>query len=367
MSQQSATDDSPGPGRTFRVVQWATGNIGLRSLRCVIEHPHMSLVGLYVHSDAKAGRDAGELCGLGRLGIAATRDIEAIVALKADCVLYMQQGVDLDDICRLLSSGANIVTTRGEFQNPATLDSAVRKRVEDACHRGGASIHCTGSSPGFITEALPLVLTSLQRRLDCCRISEYANLSSRNSPDMLFNVMGFGRPRNPNLDNGRAQHLREAFGPSMRLMADALKLPLDNIEAAAEVATVRQTTRIAAGVLEADTVAAQRTTLTGMHRGKPMVIFTAHWYCATDIDADWVLRANGWHVTVEGDTPLEVSIGFPVAPEHWAAVSPGLTAHRAINAVPYVCAAPPGIRTTIDLPQIIADLSRTALDFGAAV
>lgn len=357
MSRQFATNDSRGPERPYRVVQWATGNIGLRSLRTIIEHPNMSLVGLYVHSDAKAGRDAGELCGLAPLGIMATRDIEEIVALKADCVMYMQQGLDLDDVCRLLSSGANIVTTRGEFHNPAVLDPAVRKRVEDACRRGGTAIHCTGSSPGFITEALPLVLTSLQRRLDCYRISEYANLSSRNSPEMLFDVMGFGRPLNSAADAGRAHFLRESFGPSLRLVAGALGLPLDGIEAQADVATARRTTRIAAGVLEAGTVAAQRTTLTGMRRGKPMMIFTANWYCTTDIDAQWSLRPDGWHVTVEGDTPLDVSISFPVAPERWAAVSPGLTAHRAVNAVRYVCAAPPGIRTTVDLPQIIADLS----------
>jgi 4-hydroxy-tetrahydrodipicolinate reductase len=346
--------------RPLRVVQWATGNIGTRSLQTVIEHPHMTLAGLYVHTDAKAGRDAGELCGLAPMGIKATRDIKEIIALEADCVLYMQQGCNLDDVCALLASGANIVTTRGEFHNPATLDSAVRERVEDACRSGDSSIHCTGSSPGFITEALPLVLTSLQRRLDCYRIGEFANLSSRNSPDMIFGVMGFGRPVNPAADEGRAYFLREAFGPSLRLVADALGLPLDTIEAKGDVATARRTTPIAAGVLEASTVAAQRTTLTGMRNGKPLMTFTAHWFCTADIDADWNLRADGWHVVVEGDTPLEVSIGFPVPPERWAAVSPGLTAHRAVNAVPYVCAAAPGIRTTVDLPQIIADLSARA-------
>jgi 4-hydroxy-tetrahydrodipicolinate reductase len=205
-----------------------------------------------------------------------------------------------------------------------------------------------------------MVLTSLQRRLDSYRISEYANLSSRNSPEMLFDVMGFGRPMNPAADAGRAYFLRESFGPSLRLVADALGMPLDTIEATADVATARRTTHIAAGVLEAGTVAALRTTVTGMRRGKALMTFTAHWYCTTDIDADWALRTDGWHVVVDGDTPLDVSISFPVAPERWAAVSPGLTAHRAVNAVPYVCAAPPGIRTTIDLPQIVADLSGTA-------
>jgi 4-hydroxy-tetrahydrodipicolinate reductase len=82
-------------------------------------------------------------------------------------------------------------------------------------------------------------------------------------------------------------------------------------------------------------------------------VFRATWYCATDVDPAWDLRATGWHVVVDGDTPLDVQIHFPVPAERWAETSPGLTAHRAVNAVPIVCEAPAGIRTTVDLPQII--------------
>src|SRR3546814_2927913 len=124
----------------------------------------MELAGLYVHSADKAGRDAGELCGLEPTGVIATNDIDAIFALDADCVLYMPAACDVNEVCRLLGSGLNIVTTRGEFHRPAGMDPAVRQRIEDACRQGGTSLHSTGSSPGFITEAVPLVLSSLQRR-----------------------------------------------------------------------------------------------------------------------------------------------------------------------------------------------------------
>jgi 4-hydroxy-tetrahydrodipicolinate reductase len=342
---------------TYRVVQWATGNIGMRSLRAVIEHPRLRLVGLYVHSEAKAGRDAGELCGLQPIGVQATRSIEDILALKADCVLYMPQGCNFDELCRLLASGANVITTRTELNNPDALDPAVRERIEDACRRGNSSIHATGSSPGFITEALPLVLTSLQRRLDCLRIHEFADLSSRNSPALLFQIMGFGQPPVPQANEGRAQHLGRSFGPSLQLVAEALGLSFDAIEAKGEVALARRDLPIAAGVIAAGTVAAQRTTIAGMYKGRALMCFSAVWYCGTEIDADWDLRPTGWRVQVEGDTPLEIDIRFAVPLERWAQVSPNLTAHRPVNAIPYVCAAAPGIRTTADLPQIIADLS----------
>ena len=339
----------------YRVVQWATGNIGTRALRAVIEHPDMTLAGVHVHSDAKVGRDAGELCGLPPVGVAATQDIEEIVALGADCVLYMPQGCNVDEVCRLLESGANIVTTRGEFHRPASLDPGIRQRVEAACARGGTSIHSTGSSPGFISEALPIVLTSLERRLDCLTIDEFADVSSRNSPDLLFRVMGFGVPPEA-FNRRRFEYGRAAFGPSLELLADALSMPLDGVEASGEVAVARHETTIAAGALGAGTVAAQRMEVTGLRGGRPLIRFRASWYCATDLDPAWDLRETGWRVQVEGDTPLDVEIRFPVPPERYAAVSPGFTAHRAVNAVPVVCAAPPGIRTTVDLPQVIARL-----------
>ena len=139
-------------------------------------------------------------------------------------------------------------------------------------------------------------------------------------------------------------------------MAETLGLPLDDIEASGEVALASRTVEIAAGTLEAGTVAAQRLTVAGMRDGRPLLRFRAHWYCTTELEPAWELSATGWRVTVDGDAPLDVELRFPVPIERMGEVSPGYTAHRAVNAVPVVCAAAPGIRTTVDLPQVIAAL-----------
>jgi 4-hydroxy-tetrahydrodipicolinate reductase len=346
-------DISPLP---YQVVQWATGNIGTHALRAVLEHPNLTLAGVYVHSPDKAGLDAGELCGVGATGVTATRDIDEIVDLSADCVLYMPQVCDFDEVCRLLASGANIVTTRGEFHHPASMEPAIRDKVEAACREGGTSIHSTGSSPGFITEALPLVLTSIQRRLTNLTINEYADLSRRDSPGMLFDVMGFGRAPTT-FDERQLSHARTSFGPSLRLVAEALSLPLDSIEAGGELATARHDIEIAAGTIPAGTVAAQRISASGLRDGRPLLTFRANWYCTTDLEPAWDVRETGWHVSVDGDAPLDIDIRFAVPLERMAAVSPGYTANRAVNAIPVVCAAAPGIRSTLDLPQIIATLA----------
>lgn len=338
-----------------RVVQWATGNIGTHALRSVVEHPQLSLSGVYVHSAEKAGRDAGELCGLGSTGVSATRDINEIIRTGADCVLYMPLVCDIDEVCALLAAGMNIVTTCGEFRHPASMDDTTRRSVETACLQGNSSIHSTGSSPGFISEALPLTLTSIQRRLDNLTIDEYANLSQRDTPDILFGVMGFGGAPTA-VDERRTEHIRSNFGPSLRLIADALAVPLDSVEASAEFACARHTTTIAAGTIDEGTLAAQRITVSGMRLGEPLLCFRATWYCTTELDPDWDVRATGWHVAVHGDAPLDIDLRFPVALEDMAAVTPGYTANRAVNAVPGVCAADAGIRSTHDLPHVVATL-----------
>lgn len=339
----------------LRVVQWATGNIGSRSLRGVLEHPALELVGVHVYDPDKVGRDAGELAGVEAAGVLATGTIDDVLSLAPDCVLYMPRACDLDEVDRLLEAGSNVVTTRGEFHRPASMDPAARELVEAACSRGATSIHSTGSSPGFITEALPLVLTSIQRRLDGILIEEFADLSQRPSPELLFDIMGFGR-QPTDIGAGRLEHGRTSFGPSLHLLADALGMPLDDLEATGEMAVARHTTEIAAGTIEAGMTAAQRTTVTGVRGGQPFLRFRATWYCCTDLDADWELGATGWRVTVDGDAPLQVALPFPFPIEEMAERSPGYTANRAVNAVPVVCEAAPGIRTTVDLPQIIARL-----------
>ena len=346
--------------KRYRVVQWATGNVGSRALRRAIEHPDLEVVGVYVHSEDKVGRDAGELAGLAPIGVFATNRIEEVLALKPDCVLYMPHVFDVGEVCRILESGANVVSTRMELQNPAALDPALAEQLEAACRIGNTSVHATGSSPGFITEALPIVLTSLQRRLDRFSINEFADCSSRESPEMLFEMMGFGaQPGNSNM--GHQAHAKASFGPSLQLIAASLGLPIDRFETHGSIGLAKEDLQIAAGVVPKGTVAATRTTLTGFHGDKPLMSFTSTWFVSTDVETDdgeeWEFRTpSGWRVLVDGDCPLDVSISFPVAPENYADMTPGLTAHRPVNCVPYVCEASAGIRTSLDLPQIVARL-----------
>ncbi|WP_018505787.1 NAD(P)H-dependent amine dehydrogenase family protein [Parafrankia discariae] len=341
--------------RPIRVAQWATGTIGAYAMRAVIEHGDMELVGVRVYSQAKEGKDAGELCGLPPIGVTATRDIEDILTLRPECVLYMPERTEVTDVCRLLENGINIVTTRAEFFNAETMEPALREAVEAACRAGGASIHATGSSPGFITEVLPVCVTSLARRLDFLAIEEFANCLEACSIGMLTQGMHFGdSPEQFAKHDVSARD--EVFKNSLSLIASALGLPIDGFEDSAEIALCRHDTKLREVTISAGTVGAQRMSVTGLRNGRPLMRFRSNWFVTMDVEPAWDLRGDGWRLTMEGDTPVDMLIDLPMPIEKDERASGRYTAHRPVNAVPYVVAAPPGIIPTTELPQIMAEL-----------
>jgi hypothetical protein len=341
----------------YRVIQWATGTIGRRALLRSLEHPDLEVVGVRVFDPAKVGQDAGALVGAPAVGVAATDDVDALVALDADCVLHMPSRLDVDELCRLLASGKNVVSTCAELAHARrALPTDVTDRLEAACQEGRVSLFATGSSPGFISDVAPLALLLLERSLDTLVIEEFADLSQRPSPQLLFEVMGMGR-RPGTVDARRAEHMRSSFGPPLEALAARTGISIDRVEAQTEVAVATQPVTIAAGDIDEGCIAAQRTTVAAMSGDLARLSFRATWYCTTTIEPAWPLGTTGWRVTVDGDAPLKVDIAFPIAPDRLGEVTPGLTAHPAVNSVAAVCEARSGILTSADLPVIVPRFS----------
>jgi len=159
-------------------------------------------------------------------------------------------------------------------------------------------------------------------------------------------------------DQRRVDYVKHDFAASLAQVAKAIGLEIDEWRAFGELSGANSTVQIAAGTIEAGTVGAQRITIEGVKDGKPRLRFRSNWYCTTDIEHDdWNLRESGWKVVVEGGTPMEVNITFPVDEATYPSVTPGFTAHRAVNSIPAVCAAAPGIRTTADMAHVLAQFS----------
>jgi len=360
--------------RRHRVIQWATGNTGQRALREVIRDPALELVGVRVYDPAKDGVDAGELCGEPATGVRATTDPAAVLQLEADCCVYMARATGsgqtragltqdelVDDVVALLEGGVNITTTCTDLiARAARLSESNRARVLDACQRGNASVWASGSDPGFITETIPLALLSVQRKVDLIEIEEFGDLSHRPSPHMVMEQMRFGKPLDEFDPERRKNHLFGEYQPALTVLADIAGFDVDEWTAEGGVAAAKEDLTIVAGTIKAGTAAAQRIVVHGRSGGIDRIRFTQYGFVAMDVEPDWGLQPTGWRIRVHGDAPFDLSMPFPVPLDDLASYVPAFNANGPVNAIPYVCAAAPGILTTEDLPHIVPRGPRSA-------
>jgi 4-hydroxy-tetrahydrodipicolinate reductase len=326
----------------------------MSSLRSIIEHPQYDLVGLYVYSDDKVGCDAGDLAGTERTGVVATRDLDELLASKPDCVMYMPllDHESIDDMCKILASGANIVTTVTTFHHPPSLEPEVRERIEAACRAGATSLYDTGSCPGFITEVVPLALVLMERRLDHFSIEQFADLSTRKSPEFLGQFFG--------IDPATADHVEGATrtartdGASLRQIAESMSIPLDDMTATSTTAVAAKTVEIDVMTIPQGSVGAWRQHIVGLRHGQPVLEYSRTMYVTKHLEPDWNVLDTGWHISVRGDAPMEMDLRFST--HNYGQYSPGINANLPINSVAAVCDAHPGILTTAEL-HLVANFS----------
>lgn len=342
----------------YKVIQWATGHVGIHALRGIARHPDLELVGLWVSGDAKAGRDAGDLCGIGTTGVVATRDADALLAMHADCVSYMgstdyRPAEALEDMCRILASGKNLVTTSFvPLIYPWQAMPEFAQQIEAACQQGRSSFFCSGIDPGFSPDALPIVLSSLSERIDSVRAQEIFNYASYDQPTTLFEVMGFGKPPDTIVPLLFPGALTLAWGPSVRMVADALGVELEEIRQHYEQVVAPETFDISCGRIEQGTVAALRFEVSGIVGGRPAIIVEHVTRLRDDLAPHWPqgVGPGTYRVTIEGMPSMrcDLQIGFRSADHNIDGCV--ASAMRVVNAIPTVCEASPGLKTWLDLP-----------------
>jgi len=343
---------------TRRVIQWSTGNVGRYALRAILGHPELELAGLWVHGEKKAGRDAGDLAGLGPIGIAATNDADALLASDADCVCYTATAdlriLDaIEDVCRILRAGKNVVSSSiVSLVHPDGMGPEIRKRIEEACREGGASFLTSGIDPGFANDVLPLVLSGLAERWEEIRVQEIVNYATYNQPEVVFGTMGFGKPLDATPILLIPGALEMAWGGTVRLLAQGLGVELDRIEAWHERRPAEVSFDTPIGHVEQGTMAGLRFEVRGIVAGKARIVVEHVTRLHDDIAPDWPQSRGGYKVIVSGVPRIEV--GLDMADEHGDHAVGGvvLTATRLVNAIPAVCAAGPGMLTALDLPLV---------------
>ena len=342
----------------YRVIQWGTGNVGTHALRGIIQREDMELVGLRVYNPEKVGKDAGEFVGEPATGVLATDDVDAILALDADCVNYNALGTTLaeplgaplDDICVLLAAGFNVTSSAIDLLiYPKGCDDEVQARLAKACEAGGTTFFDSGVNPGFTMDLWPITMSRISRTVDRIHIVESLSMAEYTSASAM-GFMGFGQlPDAPSfLDDMHNDRAKSPFYTSLLMVADALRFELEDVRYTREVALAPEAFDIAFGRIEAGTIAAVKISFGGIAKGREVLLNEFVWRVSDTVRPDWEV-GDKWIMHLEGDPTLDCVVHARTQLDAKRPTS--LTVAMApLNAIPTVCDAAPGVTSVLDLP-----------------
>jgi len=348
----------------LRVVVWGTGNVGKPAIRAVLANRNLSLIGVIVSNPAKVGHDAGDLAGIGRTGVVATNDVDAVLATKPDCIVYTatgdtRPGDAIEDVLKCLAAGANVVTTAiYPILHPPSAPADLLELFRDAGQKGGGtSIFVSGIDPGWAVDLLPLVLSGVAGRIDEIRCREIFNYATYDQPDAVRNLIGFGRPLDETPPMLFPASLDLIWGAMVRTLADGLGVTLDEIRHVVERRPLERTIDTPEmGVFEKGMQGAFRFEVQGVVAGTAKIVCEHITRIDDEIAPDWPRPPAGqrgsYAVIIEGDPRFEVAIMLHGGSGSPADAGNATAVGRIVNAIPAVCAAPPGVVGPLDLPLI---------------
>jgi len=346
---------------TIRVVAWSTGNVGRHAIAGIDARPDLELVGVWVSSEAKAGKDAGDLAGLGRqLGVAATNSVEEILALKPDVIVNTAMADNrlfeaIADLEKLLRAGINVVASGPVFlQYPTGVAVDMAAGVKQAALDGGVSLFVNGVDPGFANDALPLALTGISERIEEVRCVEVLNYNTYDQWMILHDVMGFGMPEGERGFLLNPGVLTMAWGSVIAQLAAGLDVELDGIEEWYEQELAHETFAVDSGTIEKGTVAALHFEVRGMVNGVARIVLEHVTRLHDDLGASWPKPAGAgcYRVVVTGEPNYTLDLQLLGTDGDHNTAGLKATAMRLVNAIPAVVDAEPGLVTALDLPMV---------------
>lgn len=330
--------------RKLKVVQWTTGKSGRAAVRGMVGHPVLDLVGCFAYSPDKVGRDVGELCGLDPIGVTATDDVEALLALEPDCVSYMAYRPNFDHLERILESGANVVTTMymlaGEGYGPEPT-----RRIRDAALRGGTSLYAGGIYPGH-APMVALAASAMCRRIERLSILESLDIQGY-ANEQMFRAQGFDLDPDDPAARDACEAACGSFKDQIPVLARALGVAIDRVGFKVEFATADDDTDLGFMSLQKGRIAGFRGTVFGEQDGRALIECSFVWKLGEAMTPNWPVT-HGYVIEIAGDPGVRCRLE-PIGEHLDGTVT---TAMPVVNAIPMVCSAPPGIVNRMELPLV---------------
>ena len=353
----------------YKVVVWGPGVLGSLLLREIRQRPELALVGVLAYSDGKDGVDVGTYLGSDRIGVTITTDKQRIFGLDADCVLFCPQataGAELAsqttaDVCRLLEGGKNVVTASG-YHYPDFQGHELADRLETACRVGGASLHSTGVNPGLMSERFMTTLSAVCGRIDLIVVQEIGVGATVESVDMM-RMVGWGQPPPP------APEVLELavryYGESITHASALLGRTVDEIVPEVDFVLADRDYDLGGLVVPEGTMGCVIHKFTAIVDGQPFLRLEEYFIAHADLAPFPISSPDHWTITIEG-APISIRAsidmqhsfvqgsrfadGDRTPPAYYATGMP------MIQAIPVVCAAPPGIVYPTIFSRSVPDL-----------
>lgn len=347
----------------LKVVVWGTGNVGRPAIRAVLSHSDLELVGVIVASPDKVGLDAGEIAGVDTTGVIATDNWRAVLDTAPDAVVYtatadIRPEEAMGDLLACLEAGINVVSTAFyAFLDPGSAPAEALQPVTRACEKSGASLFVSGIDPGWVMDMLPVALSGAVSAIREIRMREIFNYALYDQPQVVREVIGFGGSMDETPLMLHDFAIEMVWAPMVRLVGQGMGKPVEKVEVRVERLPLERTVEVEGmGTFVAGTQGAFRFEVLGYHGGEPLYVLEH----VTRIDdacaPHWPYppEGQGCHqVIISGDPDLHVTVHAEDHHEPGAAGGGNASAANwVVNALPAVCAAPPGVVSVLDLPRI---------------
>ncbi len=346
-----------------RVVVWSTGGVGSAAIDGIRHRPDLELVGVWVHSPDKVGKDAGELAGGDPMGLAATNNADALIGLQPDCVVYAASGPQRDagavpDYLRFLAAGINVVSTSTTslIYPPSYFATEWRDQLAAAAHAGGASFYASGIFPGFASDQLALLISTQSKKIRTLTVSEIALNDHYPVADVMINGMGFARPLDFEPMLRTPGFIEIAWKAPIHLIAAGLGVEVEEIRGTLDRALTDRDIEVAFGTIPAGTCGAVRTRAAGVIGGREAIVVEHIIRMARDVAPQWPNSDAdaSYCVDIEGEPDIHCAMTTGVARGHGAGhAAMAATAMRVVNAIPFVVAARPGLLSSLDVPMTL--------------
>lgn len=354
----------------FRVVHSGTGMIGRAALDGILNHPELELVGMYVQSPEKIGKDVSVFINRAPVGITTTDSWDALLALKPDCLCYTSNSIGreveaADDVCRFLEQGVNAVTASiFAWAYPPAVPPEFA-RVHAACEKGQSSAYFSGSDPGWATTDVALTALQMADEVECVRVLELGYWGNYEAEFVCRAYFGFGQPPGyqPLLVTGG--FLKQMWMPTLLTLCHSMKVEIEDWNVVYETDCLDHDVQTGFGVVRAGTASALHFELQALNGGRPIAVVEHVDRVGRKAGPQWKSPYGpgefAFRIEVEGtpsywiehqmthDLKVELQMGRMGNVTHGKS-----TAMPIVNAIPAVCRARPGLLAPRDMAHCVA-------------